>query len=55
MAKRLAVASVLLLGAVVAAYARPVAAPGPDIESSFFGISLAAGLAWILNRRRSKM
>jgi LPXTG-motif cell wall-anchored protein len=54
MAKRLAIAAVLLLGAVGAAHARPISAPGPDIESSLFGVSLAAGIAWVLKRRRNK-
>jgi hypothetical protein len=54
MAKRIAAAAVLLLGAVGAAHATPIAAPGPDIESGLLGVSLAAGLAWVLNRRRNK-
>jgi hypothetical protein len=54
MINRLALGVVLLVGAVGAVHATPIAAPGPDIESGLVGLTLASGFAWVLNRRRNR-
>ena len=51
---RMAAVTVFLLGAVGAAHATPIHAPGPDMEGGMLGVTLAVGLAWVLNRRRNK-
>ena len=51
---RIAAVTVFFLGAVGAAHAAPIHAPGPDMESGMLGVTLAGALAWVLNRRRNK-